>query len=690
MFCRNCGTKIEDGAIFCPECGTQLVQAQAIQAPEEAAPAAQAVQAPEEAAPAVQAAQTPEAAVQAVQAVQPPVEATPQPMPTQKKKKSKKGLVISLCIVFVLLIGVGVGCFLYFRPAAKYDRTIKKAEECMADQLYTEAIDYYQKALEYQQTKEAEKNLKKAYLQKASVLTEEADYVGAINVYETLLEQDKKNKDALKGIVFCNYQLAEKSYSDGDYEQAYEMFSRILEDGDYNEAVRQDTQERIYDCKLEMGKMLEQSEHYEEAYRYYQEVIDSYGATQEQYDKAYELRRSCYLPLGYAAMKDSDTYLASDYFGRALNEDSSCADAYIALAAIQAERGYVDETVSWLEQGIANVTDSAGLEKLTQKKAYCLDHIVILTQTITDDYGNILRENTYDSNGNCTNYRNYDNWGNLMYEGGVTYSENGEMLNRYIYNDDYNSYEEWTYDEHENVTCYRSCENSEWINEITYVCEYDEQGNLIQRTALENGTETVEQYEYDEQGNRINSIMEDMYLGRPCCTYCEYDDQGNRIYLKYMLLDSFLLQNDIKGTDDGCFYYATFTYDEQGKISSEGWTVYTEECEKYGYPLDFNDYFIQYEYYENGNLKCKTEYNEDYRLRWAYDEHGSLISYQYKSELDLEGWQRGITYENSYDILGNLISITEKDINDETYDNTEYYSYTYEFSDDVTADALLN
>ncbi len=134
MFCGNCGQKIEDGAKFCPFCGSQIQIPEEIKSAESAAP----VEAPAEPAAFVQSAapvETPaepaafvqptapvEAPAEPAAFVQPaaPVEAPAEPAafvqpaaPVKPKKKGKAGLVIGVSAAAVVLGGAAVGFFCF-------------------------------------------------------------------------------------------------------------------------------------------------------------------------------------------------------------------------------------------------------------------------------------------------------------------------------------------------------------------------------------------------------------------------------------------------------------------------------------------------------------------------------------------------------------------------------------------------
>ena len=146
MFCGNCGSKIEDGAKFCPSCGSAVAAEPAAEAPviETPAPVQEApvvetpAPAPIPEAPAASVQETPvqtgtpyqqQAYTQPVPLIQPagPVQAP------QKKKKGKAGLIAGLTAGAVVIGGGAVGYFGFhdditrlFMGNAEYARMIDK------------------------------------------------------------------------------------------------------------------------------------------------------------------------------------------------------------------------------------------------------------------------------------------------------------------------------------------------------------------------------------------------------------------------------------------------------------------------------------------------------------------------------------------------------------------------------------
>ncbi|MBR4732271.1 MAG: zinc-ribbon domain-containing protein [Lachnospiraceae bacterium] len=125
MFCTECGTQIEDDALFCPNCGAKIAQEAA--APKAEEPKAVAP-APQPAAEAPKAATTP--APQPVAPASKPVAPAPQseapaPKPEEPPKKSHALLIAVIClVVFLLLLIVVCGIAL-----AKYWNSVDEKKE---------------------------------------------------------------------------------------------------------------------------------------------------------------------------------------------------------------------------------------------------------------------------------------------------------------------------------------------------------------------------------------------------------------------------------------------------------------------------------------------------------------------------------------------------------------------------------
>ena len=243
MFCGNCGKKLNEGAAFCPNCGTPVssesaAPVQEVQKPEEtpaassesAAPV-QEVQKPEET-PATPAAAPSESAA--------PVQEAQKP---EEKKAGNKGPIIVLVVILLLVIGAGAGAAIYFTSAGyNINKNMKQAQQCFEEQEYEDALDYYDKALDLDDT------LVDAYLKSADIYVLQDEYESAID----LLAKGRKRTGELEEAetLLCDklaevYQAAADYYAgQGDYNQAYALLKEGIEE--LGGSVQEAGQEELY------------------------------------------------------------------------------------------------------------------------------------------------------------------------------------------------------------------------------------------------------------------------------------------------------------------------------------------------------------------------------------------------------------------------------------------------------------
>jgi len=108
MFCSNCGTKVSENDVFCPECGERIEHPQAAVQPETPAIEREPVVIPE-----------PEPAIPETPAAvyETPVDA-PVSAPVVKQKKSKKGLIIGI-VAAVVALGLAAAAIFWLVPMLK-------------------------------------------------------------------------------------------------------------------------------------------------------------------------------------------------------------------------------------------------------------------------------------------------------------------------------------------------------------------------------------------------------------------------------------------------------------------------------------------------------------------------------------------------------------------------------------------
>lgn len=357
------------------------------------------------------------------------------------------------------------------------------------------------------------------------------------------------------------------------------------------------------------------AEDYEEALFYYEEALYFDDTIADAYLKPAEI---------YLAEKEYEK--AEELLSEGLNKtgDSSLqgclAAMYVGKSNQCLENGECLEAVEILAEGM----EKYDLEELSERDAYLREHIVIvkaIQKVYQDD------KHLYDKESE------YDRAGNILKE-------------TVIYDPDYE---------------YKVSDIDEY--------EYDAQGNMVKLTIYDdNDAESMwwYEYEYDAQGNRLK---ETAYLNAQIVNYSrweqEYDGQGNRIRENGYYWTSTYFDGET------LLYYDDYEYDAQGNLTKDSWFDGNGELRAY----------YEYEYDGQGNVTKDASYSADGKLYscygYEYDTQGNITKYvKYKAD-DVQIAER--KWENSYDILGNILDCCTLDRdNDSTPENWQYeYEYAY-------------
>ncbi len=184
---------------------------------------------------------------------------------------------------------------------------------------------------------------------------------------------------------------------------------------------------------------------------------------------------------------------------------------------------------------------------------------------------------------------------------------------------------------------------------------YDDAGKIASITNIStSGNETTITLSYDENGNLIGTAYED----NPMIQHWFWDENGQLAGFAQPYGDAFTLTNQM------------FTYDEQGNVTSVELTpgVFTDpQFEKYGTP------------------------SFDYKVTYAYDEAGRLVSGAYESGqgyLDMDE-----TVECAYDEAGRITQVTQNQTTYSDFSGTVhstsvtkmYYGRSFAPKDDTSA-----
>ena len=721
MFCGNCGARLEDGARFCPECGTAVNQSEeavkAEEAPKAEAPvqeakteSVKAEEAPKVEAPAQEAKPEPvkaeeapkaeapvqEAKTESVKAEEAPkVEAPVQEAKTEeapkaeapaqevktepvKEKKVKKGgkgkLIAVLVVVVLLLAGAGGGFAFYMSPAQQYSRAMKKGDGLMEEKAYQQAIEAYLLAYDIDDSKEVKKALTKAYLKYADECLDTKDYETAISTYQEVQELDSKNEDATAGMIKAYLGAGADSFAKEDYEKAKSYYDEVLKLDEYNEEATSGS----IDCQAGLGK---------------------------------------------AALAAGDTEKARDYFNEVLAYDYTNPIACSGMARLMAEDGDVTGALNYLEESL---WENEGNEDLLAEQNYLIENSYKASMTSTyddgssyyteyyedseqikhsigyDKYGNISYEMEYDEQGNVISSKEYE-YGSLASETAYTYNSDNLVLKTefvsYIYPEETSTTEN-VYDGNGNMT---QSVSRDVDGNITYSfeAEYDAAGNEIREVTKTPDYETGEitqesvcEYTYDEHNQMlqsyyyVNSYTEGITYEYVTNCEREYDAQGNMISCKTTYPDDvgYYVEETYQYDASGNITYQTYyevNFDDYGTITNSSYTETTRQYYADGTESYIESYTEYTGYYSSGTTRSITEYDEKGRAvsgktisddtnistyTYTYDEHDNQI--QYAVNDSNRGYQEyNSTYE--YDAFGNVV-----------YSNNSYGTsvrYTYEY-----------
>lgn len=721
MFCGNCGARLEDGARFCPECGTAVNQSEeavkAEEAPKAEAPvqeakteSVKAEEAPKVEAPAqeakpepVKAEEAPKAEASVQEAKQEPAKAEEAPKaeapaqeakteeapkaeaPAQevktepvKEKKVKKGgkgkLIAVLVVVVLLLAGAGGGFAFYMSPAQQYSRAMKKGDGLMEEKAYQQAIEAYLLAYDIDDSKEVKKALTKAYLKYADECLDTKDYETAISTYQEVQELDSKNEDATAGMIKAYLGAGADSFAKEDYEKAKSYYDEVLKLDEYNEEATGGS----VDCQAGLGK---------------------------------------------AALAAGDTEKARDYFNEVLAYDYTNPIACSGMAQLMAEDGDVTGALNYLEESL---WENEGNEDLLAEQNYLIENSYKASMTSTyddgssyyteyyedseqikhsigyDKYGNISYEMEYDEQGNVISSKEYE-YGSLASETAYTYNSDNLVLKTefvsYIYPEETSTTEN-VYDGNGNMT---QSVSRDVDGNITYSfeAEYDAAGNEIREVTKTPDYETGEitqesvcEYTYDEHNQMlqsyyyVNSYTEGITYEYVTNCEREYDAQGNMISCKTTYPDDvgYYVEETYQYDASGNITYQTYyevNFDDYGTITNSSYTETTRQYYADGTESYIESYTEYTGYYSSGTTRSITEYDEKGRAvsgktisddtnistyTYTYDEHDNQI--QYAVNDSNRGYQEyNSTYE--YDAFGNVV-----------YSNNSYGTsvrYTYEY-----------
>ncbi|MDY3887986.1 MAG: chitobiase/beta-hexosaminidase C-terminal domain-containing protein [Agathobacter sp.] len=125
--------------------------------------------------------------------VPPGEEEEPKPEPQKKKNKKLVICVISIVVLLLLFVGITVGMILKKRNTADYQ--IAKAKEALSSKEYQVALEYYEKALEF------EPDNKELLHAMADIYRQQGDFDSAYVSYMDLINKDSGDYKAYEALI---------------------------------------------------------------------------------------------------------------------------------------------------------------------------------------------------------------------------------------------------------------------------------------------------------------------------------------------------------------------------------------------------------------------------------------------------------------------------------------------------------
>lgn len=331
----------------------------------------------------------------------------------------------------------------------------------------------------------------------------------------------------------------------------------------------------------------------------YQEAIIAFTAAIEIDPKQaplYSGRGQAYVLSGETA---ENLAAALADFEAALELDETLAEAWLGLADVYIRQVDYDKALEVLRTGLEKTGND---ERIADKIAE------IESGTITDSFGRMRRESSYDGAGNLLWYRIYG------YPEGKTY-------------------EVTSYDAAGNRTGYAYAARDDNGNQIASVGgsqidgsigqglhEYDGSGNRVKPTYYTAAGEIRQYtiYTYDAAGNNTRSESFGPDGTSRGYDLHEYDGGGHRI------------KSSSFGDDGILRYYNEWSYDGQGRTTEH--RFYKGDGTLSSYSVEeFNEYgtAASYSYNGDGTLNSKTVYVYNEKGQWigenVYDGAGNLI-----------------------------------------------------------------
>lgn len=303
MRCNYCGTEIKDGMNFCPACGKELGKGTG-----SADHGAGTIFSPkgvkEE-----RLGREPEIVIEPVETSEKGIKKGKK----KEKKESKKGKKLRFVLIFILMIilaiGIGGSVFYFKSSARNVIKQINKGNTTTAQQIYTNRVknNFIQKNL-FKKLAEEDCESVLDQFRKGKIKFEEADskidaynILGAEELSDFLTEKSETLNKLNDSMVA--YVKAEKLYSAGNYAEAMEAYSLVIEEDDNYD----DAQSKLSKCVENYTKEILDETKQVDTIEEYEEAIETLTIALKIVDDNEDLsKRLDELENGYAALLKSE------------------------------------------------------------------------------------------------------------------------------------------------------------------------------------------------------------------------------------------------------------------------------------------------------------------------------------------------------------------------------------------------
>ena len=245
MFCMKCGKQMDDDALVCPSCGSEVDRAQV-----DAAIEAHRAKANAEAAVATDKAQSMSETVDVEKKTESSYETPMQEGPVYDKP-SKAPIIALIAAVLLLVCGIGIALFMINRPINKVNKAIEKQDIEVVD-------EYYGRLNEEDKAAVQEKMLDYANVLSKSYVDGKMDYDDIDKKFRLLsgevLNDNSEFEELTKSVNRLNqsrkdYAAAQEAFDAKDYEKAKDLYGKVIaDDANYKTA-----RDRIAECEAKIA-----------------------------------------------------------------------------------------------------------------------------------------------------------------------------------------------------------------------------------------------------------------------------------------------------------------------------------------------------------------------------------------------------------------------------------------------------